>query len=320
MKIVFFGTHTLAIAILQTLTQASTFEICAAVTQPDKPAGRGYKSESPPIKRFAENAGLPVLQYKKLNDDAVAALRAYNADIFIVAEYGVLIPEVILSIPRHGTLNVHPSLLPNYRGASPIQSAIFAGETKTGVSIILLDKEMDHGPILVQKECAIDDRDTAVTLEATLGRLGARLLIDMLPKWVTGNIQPREQDHARATFCKKLTRESGRIDWTQSAEKIHRMWRAYLPWPGIFTMWNGKRLKLTSLLLEMLKRACPGPRSGVQHDKEPGIPFLTPDKNLAIACGTDAIIVERLQLEGKKELDAAAFLRGSTTFIGAKLG
>ncbi|MBI4098577.1 MAG: methionyl-tRNA formyltransferase [Candidatus Magasanikbacteria bacterium] len=338
MKIIFFGTNTLATAILHALTQESTFEICAVVTQPDKPAGRGYKAESPLIKRFAENARLTVLQYKKLNDEAVTALRAYNADVFIVAEYGVLIPEMVLSIPRHGTLNVHPSLLPNYRGASPIQSAILAGDTQTGVTIMLLDKEMDHGPILTQEACEIDKNDTAVTLEATLGRLGSHLLIDTLPRWIAGSIQPREQDHTRATFCKKLTRESGRIDWTQSAEYIYRMWRAYLPWPGIFTMWNGKRLKMTSIAPRNgshPERAKPRkfygakrvegsheilrPTSRPQNDVEPGIPFLTPDKNLAIACDTGAIIVERLQLEGKKELDTDAFLRGYSKFLHSRL-
>ena len=329
MKIIFFGTHTLATAILHALMQEPALKICAVVTQPDKPAGRGYKAESPLIKRFAENAGLQVLQYKKLNDDAVATLRAYDADVFIVAQYGILIPETILSIPGHGTLNVHPSLLPKYRGASPVQSTILAGDTKTGVTIMLLDKEMDHGSVLSQEECTIDKSDTAVTLEAKLGRLGAILLIATLPRFVHGEITPREQDHTEATVCKKIKRDDGRIDWTQSAEHIYRMWRAYLPWPGIFTMWNGKRLKLMRcVILESRlvgtigsrRDAIARPGASLQHDSKFGTPFLTPDKNLAISCGAGAIIVERLQLEGKKELDADAFLRGSATFVGAKLG
>ncbi len=296
-RIIFFGTHTLATTVLNELIAAPDFKILAVVTQPDKPVGRGNKVEAPLIKKFAEQHAVPVLQFAKLKEDAVAQLQSLNADLFIVAEYGLLIPTSVLALPSHGVLNVHPSLLPKYRGASPIQSAILNGAEKTGVSIMLLDKEMDHGPILAQEQCVIDDHDITPTLEAKLGRLGAALLARVIPGWVAGKIQGREQDHTQATFCKKLSREDGRIDWTKSAEEIYRMWRAYLPWPGVFTMWNGKRLKLTSLSL-----------------KEGG-----DDGRLTLACGTSAIIIERLQLEGKKELDAEAFLRGYPSFVGSAL-
>lgn len=317
-RIVFFGTHTLATTILNELVRAPDFEILAIVTQPDKPAGRGNKLEEPLVKRFADQHHVRVLQFPKLKDDAVIQLRALEADVFVVAEYGLLIPSAVLEIPPHGVLNVHPSLLPKYRGASPIQSAILHGDAETGVSIMLLDKEMDHGPVLAQERCPIDAHDTAPTLEAKLGRLGAALLIKTLPEWIAGKIKPHEQDHAQATSCKKLSRDDGRIDWLQSAEHIYRMWRAYLLWPGVFTMWNGKRVKIVNChpeaaegSHEILRRA--------QNDITAGTSFLTTDKHLAITCGTGALVIERLQLEGKKELDAAAFLRGYPAFLNSRL-
>ena len=315
-RIVFFGTDTFATTILNELVSVPDIQILSVITRPDKPAGRGNKVEPPLIKKFAEQHSVPVLQFLKLKDTAIEQLRKLNADAFVVAEYGLLIPSAVLDIPPHGVLNVHPSLLPRYRGASPISSALLNGDTETGVSIMLLDAEMDHGPILAQERCAIDEHDTAPTLEAKLGRLGAALLIKTLPEWVARKMQPREQNHAQATFCKKLTRESGRIGWTQSAEYIHRMWRAYLPWPGIFTMWGEKRLKIVIASPSTGLRVDPAKQS---NENRPGTPFLTPEKQLAIACGTGALIVERLQLEGKKELDAAAFLRGYPAFVDTKL-
>lgn len=337
MKLIFFGTDTLATTILNALLTAPEIEIAAIVTQLDKPAGRGKKMEAPLTKRFGEHHDIPVLQYKKLDDAAHAELKTFNADVFVVAEYGLLIPEAVLSIPLHGTLNVHPSLLPQYRGATPIQSALLHGEKETGVTIMLLDKELDHGPIIAQEKMGIEPEDTAPTLEAKLGRAGAELLIATLPKWVAGKITAREQDHTAATFCKKLSREDGRIDWTKSAEEIYRMWRAYLPWPGIFTEWNGKRVKMTAVSLrESLTgslmgrvnagpdRASVGPVSSANDEAIPSgqpaaTPFLTPGGKLAITCGKSALIVERLQIEGKKELDAQAFLAGYPAFVGAKL-
>jgi len=318
MKIIFFGTDTLATTILNALLTAPDIEIAAIITQPDKPAGRGKKMESPLTKRFGAHHGIPVLQYKKLDEDAIAEIKKSNTDIFVVAEYGLIIPEKILGLALQGTLNVHPSLLPKYRGATPIQSALLHDEKETGVSIMLLDREMDHGPILAQKTMAIEDEDTAPTLEAKLGRAGAELLIETLEKWISGVITPREQDHNAATFCKKLSREDGRIDWNRPAEEIYRAWRAYLPWPGIFTMWNGKRLKIViaqsySVIASVAKQ------SNENSHPEPATPLLTPDGKLVITCGTGALLIERLQLEGKKELDAHAFLIGYPVFIGSKL-
>lgn len=319
-RIVFFGTHTFATTVLNELINAPDVQILAVVTPLDKPAGRGNKVESPLIKKFAEQHRLPILQFQKLKNEAVEKLRTLNADLFVVAEYGLLIPPSVLALPPHGVLNVHPSLLPKYRGASPVQSALLNGDAETGVSIMLLDAEMDHGPILAQERCVVDEHDTTPTLEAKLGRLGAALLIKAIPDWVAGRTKAREQDHARATFCKKLTRDDGRIDWAQSAKHIYRMWRAYLPWPGIFTMWNGKRLKLINCHPEV-DLSAEGSHEILRRAKNdiPGTPFLTPDKNLAIACGSGAIVVERLQIEGKKELDADAFLRGYPKFLNSRL-
>lgn len=318
-RIVFFGTHTFATTVLNELVNASDVQILAVVTPLDKPAGRGNKVESPLIKKFAEQHRLPVLQFQKLKNEAIGQLQTLNADLFVVAEYGLLIPQAVLALPPHGVLNVHPSLLPKYRGASPTQSALLNGDAETGVSIMLLDAEMDHGPILAQERCAIDYHDTTPTLEANLGRLGATLLIKTLPDWIAGKIKPHEQNHTQATFCKKLTRDDGHIDWSKSAEEIYRMWRAYLPWPGVFTMWDGKRVKIVSCHPEA--RSAEGSHEILRRAQNDniGTPFLTPDNHLAIACGTGAVIVERLQLEGKKELDADAFLRGYPSSLGAQL-
>ena len=324
-KLVFFGTGTLACSVLNALIDASDIEILALITQPDKPAGRGKKLQAPPIKKLTQHHELPILQFPKLRDEAIEEIKKLGSDIFVVAEYGLLIPRAVLDLPAHGTLNVHPSLLPKYRGASPIQSAILAGEKETGVSIMLLDEEMDHGPVLVQETLSIDDDDSAPTLEAKLGRLGAQLIAVALPQWVAGKHEAKQQDHDSATYCTKISRDDGRIDWNLSADEIYRRFRAYLPWPGIFTEWNGKRLKLTHISPppsrgggrgegDQNKTPLPVPLPQGERGRTPGTIFLDGDK-LYIATGDGTIVVDRLQLEGKKEMDAQAFMNGYSNFV-----
>ena len=325
MYIVFFGTHNLATTILKTLIDAPDFEITAVVTQPDKPAGRDKNMQSTPVKELAEQNNLPIFQFSTLTASDTSSsnkivsnnfvapatqLSKLGADLFVVAEYGMLIPKTILDMSKHGTLNVHPSLLPKYRGASPIQSAILNGEKETGVTIMLLDEKMDHGPILKQQNCSIRDDETAPELEKKLAECGAELLIKTISDWIAGKIQAKEQNHNKATFCKKISREDGKIDWNLPAEKIYNHWRAFQPWPGVYTEWNGKRLKLPHINT-----------STHQHINtlEPGNVYLDQNGRLTLACGVNSLNINRLQLEGKKEIDAVAFINGHKNFVGSQL-
>lgn len=240
-RIVFFGTPQLGVQVLEKLI-TKDFKPIVVITREDKPAGRGQKPTPPPVKILAQKYKIPILQPKKLkdNDKILTNLQSLKADLFLVAAYGRIIPKEILEIPKYGTLNVHPSLLPKYRGASPIQAAILDGERETGVTIILLDEELDHGPIIAQEKLSIENTDTSESLTKKLGELGARLLIKSIPDWIEGKIKPREQDHQKATFTKILTKEEGFIDLSNppSAEKFNRMVRAFYPWPGVWGRWQ----------------------------------------------------------------------------------
>lgn len=303
---IFFGTNNLACTVLSELLEGG-FSFDAVVTQPDKPVGRGKKLQAPPIKRLAEKYNIPVLQFAKLDSDAQAQLVTHNADLFIVAEYGLLIPPAVLDLPRHGTLNVHPSMLPEYRGATPIQSALISGQTMSGVTVMLLDEGMDHGPIITQATAPIADEDTYITLEAKLGRLGAELLKKNIQPWLDGKITAKEQYHAAATFCSKIQKKDGLIQWSDSAENITNKWRAYAKWPGVFSHFNGKLLKISDV------------SQADQTNKTPGTVFVDSSENLYIACGDGSILVERLQLSGKKQLSSIDFLRGHSDIVDSVL-
>jgi len=245
-RIVFFGTPQLGVQVLEKLILTG-FKPVAVVTREDKPAGRGQKSTPPPVKIIAEKYKICVLQPKKLKDnqEIISNLKNFSPDLFIVAAYGRIIPREILDIPKYGTLNVHPSLLPKYRGASPIQSAILNGDEETGVTIILLDEELDHGPIIAQEKVPITKTETTQSLTEKLGKLGAKLLADIIFDWIEGKIKPRNQNHKKATFTKILTKEDGYIDLSNppSPKKFNLMVRAFYPWPGTWTKWQNKIIK-----------------------------------------------------------------------------
>lgn len=315
MRIVFFGTPEFAVPTLEALVAAG-YEIVAVVTQPDKPVGRGLKMEAPAVKLAAQKLGLTVLQppMSKLSLGALQglALGDLNADLGVCVAYGKIIPKKVLDIFPHGILNIHPSLLPKYRGPSPIQAAILNGDAETGVTIMLLDAEMDHGPVLAHITYHIAHSTTGGTLSGVIAQEGARLLIQTLSKYLEGKLIPSEQDHVNATFTKMLEREDGRIDWRKPAEEIERMIRAYDIWPGTFTMWNGRRLKIwrTSLL---------HPTIGCANNAKPGYVWRTDDGRVAINCNPGALILEQIQPEGKKIMPAQKFLRGSPKFLGSIL-
>jgi methionyl-tRNA formyltransferase len=309
-QIIFFGTHEFAQIILEELLNSDSVEIKAVVTQPDKLIGRKQILEAPPVKKFLDekNFNTQILQPASLKNEGVEVqIASHNADLFVLVEYGKLIPKTILDLPPKGTLNVHPSMLPQYRGPSPIQQALLDGQSKTGTSIMLLDEEMDHGPILAQKELEIEQDDTFPTLRQKLAHMSSKLLVEALKGYMLGEIRPKEQDHSKATFCKILKRENGHIDWSNNAQKIYNLWRGLVPWPGVFTelQKDGNPLRLKILQLATTDKAC---------TKTPGT-FIVEDKKLFINTKDNLLEILELQLEGKKSLSASEFIIGHSFLL-----
>jgi methionyl-tRNA formyltransferase len=247
---VFFGTGVLAESTLAELVR-NDYIPKVVITKPDAPQGRHMVLTSPHIKTWAEMKGIPVLQPENLDETFGDKLRTTDYELFIVASYGKIIPENILNIPKHGTLNVHPSLLPEYRGPSPIESALLDGKITTGVTIIKLDSEIDHGPILVQTAFPIDSEATAGTLEVTCGQIGGHLLSQVLAPYVDLTLIPKEQDHTKATFTKKIEKSMGEISLSDSAQTVTQKYKALTPWPGIYFFHEHKgkniRVKVTKV-------------------------------------------------------------------------
>ncbi len=233
MKYAFFGTGPLAESVVATLMRAG-YEPALIVTKPDAPQGRHMALTAPHIKTWAQMKNIPVLQPEKLDDALYHQLVTSDCKLFVLASYGKIIPETILQIPEHGVLNVHPSLLPRYRGPSPIESVLLDGAMTTGVSIIKLDAQMDHGPILTQTAFMINTETTSGTMEVECGQLGGELLVQVLPHYLDGTLTPKEQDHSQATTCKKITKDLGEINLHTRADEIQRKYRALTPWPGLY--------------------------------------------------------------------------------------
>ncbi len=290
---VFFGTHDFAATILQGLIDSPLFDIQLVITQPDRPAGRKKELISPPTKILAEQHNIPVQQPERLK---IEDLRLKTYDLAIVAQYGLLIPKSILDIPKYGTINVHTSLLPKYRGASPIQSALINGEEKTGVSIMLMDKGMDSGPILLQKEIYIAPDDTYLDLDKKLADVGLQALMETILGYIEGSLKPIPQDESQVTLCSKLSREDGEVNWQNTAQEIYNQYRGMTPWPGVWTTWNDKRLKLLKI-------------SPAEKSFSPGKVVVDSDK-LYVGTSDNSIEIHELQLEGKKAMDSKTFVNG----------
>jgi len=307
-RIVFMGTPDFAVPSLQAL--AKLYDIVAVVTQPDRPVGRGRRLAAPPVKHAAQRLGLITLQPKTLRDpNIIAQLRDLEPEAIAVTAYGEILRPDVLSIPALGCVNVHASLLPKYRGAAPIAAAILKGETETGVTLMLMDSGLDTGPILAQLKIPVHLSDTTLSLAFRLSKLGAALLVETLPLWLAGKIVPQPQDHEAATYAPRISKSDGLIDWTQPAAKIDRQCRAYHPWPGAFTYWNDQRLKLL--------RAYPLPMSTVEV--EPGT-VVEMSEGIAVSTGQGAIILEEIQLAGKRAISGIEFARGQRSFVGSRLG
>ena len=307
-RLAFFGTPDFAVPTLRRLV-SDGWPIALVVTAPDAEIGRNKKITKSPVRKVAEEFSIPVQTPEKLSSDEsfFCQFSEINPDLCIVVAYGKIIPSKILSIPRLGFLNIHPSLLPKYRGASPIQSAIKDGCATTGISIMQIDAEMDHGPILSQESWTIPGGFDAKTTESELAQLGADLLARTLEPYISGKIIPQPQNHDEATFTKKFLRSDGRIDWTHKAYEIVNLVRALGVNPGTWTMWNEKMLGIFQV------RAAKNP-----NDKKPGLVFDSSD-GVAVACGNGAIVIDELQIEGKSKMSASEFIRGHPDFIGSVL-
>jgi len=308
-RVIFMGTPEFAVPTLAML--AERFQVVAVVTQRDKPAGRGRQLTAPPVKHWvaSQEPSLPILQPRTLRDAAVqAALAELKPDIIVVAAFGLLLPQPVLDLPPHGCVNVHASLLPRYRGAAPIPAAILHGDTHTGVTLMELDAGMDTGPIVAQASLAIQPDDTTSTLSARLAELGAQLMAEMLPRWLAGEITPQPQDESQATLAPKLNKDDGRLDWSRPAVELERRVRAFSPWPGTFTTWNGKILRILSV------RA-----SGHEAPGAPG-QVVKNESGIGVVTGKDVLQLGTVQLEGKRAMSAADFTHGYSAFVGSQLG
>lgn len=302
------GTPDFALPVLEAALHLGA-TVVGVYTRPDKPQGRGLKVEPPPVKRYALERGLPVFQPTSLrNPAAQAELAALKPDVVLVAAYGRILPSEVLAIPPKGALNVHPSLLPRYRGPSPVVTAILDGVERTGVTLYLMDAGMDTGPVLAQREEPVWPDDTAESLTRRLFRVGADLVVDVLPRWVAGTVAPVPQDETQATVTRLVTREDGEADWRLPATTLHRRLRAYAPWPGLYTRWRGRNLKIVD--------ACP-----VAGRAEPGlvVPLDGPDAPCGVGTGEGVMALKTLLLEGKRGMTSREFLQGYRDFVGSRL-
>jgi len=323
LRIIYMGTPQFAIPALETLIAGSIpgvilqegYEIVTVITRPDKPSGRGKEIVYSPVKQLALSQGIPVWQPGSLKrQENIEMLAAYHADLYIVAAFGQILPQAVLDLPRYGTLNIHASLLPKYRGMSPISEAIFQGDTETGVTIMLIDAGVDTGPILLERTIPIDEDDTTGSLTIKLAALGASSLLEALPLWVQGKITPRPQDERFASHTHMLRKEDGKIDWNLQADVLARLVRAFTPWPGAYTHWGKKLLKIISAHPSQSDSGSEARAGMVNMRRENGLQTLT------VGTGKGLLIIEKLQLEGKKVMNADEFLRGYSHIAGETLG
>lgn len=312
MRLVFMGTPIFAVPVLADLTGQDGFEIAGVYTPPDRPAGRGRRSQASPVKEFALEHDLPVYQPASLRSAAAQAeLATLAPDAIIVAAYGKLLPTPVLELPPLGCLNIHPSLLPRHRGPSPVATAILEGDQVTGVTLMLLNEGMDTGPLIAQTEYPLNGTETAEGLTTTLFEIGGTLLQASLPRWQTGELKATPQDDSLATVTRKLERADGLADWALTAEELERRARAFTPWPGLFTNWDGSGVKLVEVSVF----------STDATDKNPGEVVETgdPATPAAVATGQGLLGLKTIQLEGKRAVAIGDFLRGAPAFIGARL-
>jgi methionyl-tRNA formyltransferase len=305
MRIVFIGAGEIGVPTLQALLRSSEHKLTGVLTQPDKPVGRDQQIESPPIKRALAGTKISILQPVRIKDrQAIEDMRALQPDVIVVVAYGQILPREVLEIPRTACLNLHASLLPRWRGAAPIQAAIAAGDSQTGITVMYMAEGLDTGDILLQRGIDILPTDTGGSLHDRLAQIAPDALLEALQMLANGNAPRIPQDNTLATYAPKLTRDNGEIDWTQPAEIIERKIRAFNPWPGAFTeiaSHGVRKLKIFSAAIVNL--------NGVPGE------ILRREKELVIAAGKGALSLGEVQLEGKRRMDAAEFVRGHASIL-----
>ncbi|MBI4132688.1 MAG: methionyl-tRNA formyltransferase [Candidatus Sungbacteria bacterium] len=314
MRIAFFGTSEFAVPILEAMAQGPWRPVLV-ITTPDAPAGRGRILKPPPAKDTADRLGIPVIQPGTLSP-IPPAFSAELFDFFIVAAYGKILPPGLLKIPKSGSLNVHPSLLPRWRGPSPIQYAILNGDTETGVTVMVMDEKVDHGPILKSSKVKVQSsKVTTPELTRKLSKLGADLLLETIPDWLAGRIRPVAQDESQATYSKILRKEDGHIDWLKSAQEIEREVRAFTPWPGAYAFWqrgvNRLRLAVEGAEAKSQRVKDKGQRAGAVFED---------NRALGVETGDGVLVIERLRPAGRKPMSGEDFLRGYPDIVGSVLG
>lgn len=313
LPVIFMGSAELACASLQALHQAEFIELLAVVTQPDKPKGRDLKPGPTPVGALAETLGLPLHKPRRARDpEFIELIRALRPELMVVVAYGQILPQTLLDIPRYGCLNIHTSILPKYRGAAPIQWAIVDGEPETGVSLMQMDAGLDTGPVVGEARTPIRDEDDAQTLHDRLAGMGAELLQRTIPELIAGRIQPVPQPPEGSTYARKITKEDGRIDWSQSARAIFNRIRGFNPWPGAFTHLEvGGRDRLLKIWRGRVDETITG---------QPGEIVTAGGEDLIVACGSGALRILELQPEGSRRMSAREFLSGHPVSTETVLG
>lgn len=307
MKIIFAGTPHFAAQALEALI--AQHQIAAVLTQPDRPSGRGMHLTPSPVKQLALQHGLPVLQPTTLkSEDIQQTLREMQADLMVVAAYGLILPKAVLQIPRLGCFNIHASLLPRWRGAAPIQRAILAGDAETGITIMQMDEGLDTGDMLLCKPCGIEGTDTAETLHDKLAALGAQAICEALQKMAQAGLTPEKQDGTNATYAAKLTKAEAVLDWNLTAVELERAVRAYFPFPVASSIHSGTPIKILKAVVKPALGSAPGCVESVDKD------------GIQVACGKGALLLQTLQKPGGKPLPAAQFLQGFPVKVGDRFG
>lgn len=302
-RIVFMGSPDFALPTLRALS--ASYDVVGVVTQPDRPAGRGKQLTPPPVKTLAEELGLPVMQPNRLREpEAISQLRAWVPDLIVVAAFGQILRQEVLELPPHGCINVHASLLPRWRGASPIQAAILAGDAETGVTIMRMDKGLDTGPILSQRAISIDPDETAETLSEKLSALGADLLIETLPAYLSGELKAKPQPKTGVTLALLLKKSDGELDLSLAAKELEQKVRAFNPWPGAYIVWKAQPLKIHQAKIKN------GISQVGRHTVEDELP--------GIGTGDGLLLLEEVQPSGRKSMSGAEFLRGARDWTSSE--
>jgi methionyl-tRNA formyltransferase len=305
LRICFMGTAAFALPTMQAVTAAE--ELIAVVTQPDRPQGRGREMAPPPVKKLALDLGLPIMQPERVKDPLfLAQLAELKPELIVVAAFGQILPPAILDLPPLGCVNVHPSLLPKYRGAAPFQMAVIKGETRTGVSVYRMDQGMDTGPLLLTREVEIGEAETAEELGKRLAVIGGELVNEAIKGLKQGTLKPVPQDEQGASYAPLFKKIDGLIPWQEDAAQIRNRIRGMVPWPVAYTMWQGKQIKIY--------RARIGEGTGTPGE------IISLDSGIEVATGTGSIFIEELQIEGGRRIRCDEFCRGHRLIVGERLG